>query len=432
MTNIAFYLHNGLIKDIDCTSILEGNPGIGGTEYLFYLITYGLQVSSNSNLHVTLLTSHECILPKDANYQKVLNINGAFEYCINNNIEILVVNYDIKNLKPNIFKKVDKRLKIIIWTHNVISQDLLTVIAKTSSIKKIVNVGREQLDLYRDHLAFKKSTYIYNSLPIKDKKFYLKNSIPFSKRDKEVTYLGCIVPIKGFHILAKAWPIILKSVPEAHLNVIGTGNVYGNINKLGKYGIAEENYEKQFMPYLTNGNGEILPSVTFYGNLGNEKNKILAKTKIGVPNPSGLSETFCLSAVEMELYGCKIVTKRHIGFIDTVPKQCGTLYNNEQELANIIINELNEDSHDYDSCYQYIYDNFRIEKILADWEDLLLNINNLSPTTPIVNKDYNYKRIREINRKIKSCIPFGYLLPTIDTYIKLCNTFLRTNIPILY
>lgn len=432
MIHVAFYVDNNLTQNIDCTNILETNPGIGGTEYLFYITAYGLQKLSDTKFHVTLLTAQKNTLPKDLYYFPIGGVEHAIAYCQKHNINILIVNYNKEYFSPNIFEKINSGLQIVIWAHNVLPQYILSIIAKTKSIKKIVNVGREQLDLYRDHLAFTKSTYIYNGIPLRTKEYYNNRNQPFAQRKNEVTYLGSIVPIKGFHILAEAWPEIIKAIPDAHLNVIGSGNLYGNIYKLGEYGIAEENYEKQFMKYLTTPEGKILPSVTFYGKLGNEKNQILERTKIGVPNPSGLSETFCLSAIEMELCGCKIVTKKHIGFLDTVPKQCGILYNNEKDLAKTIIQELKNNYHNYNACYQYIYDNFRIEIILSEWKNLLMNINAPAYTNTLINKEYNFKKIREINRIIKSHLPFGYFLPTINTYIKLSNTFFRTKIPILY
>lgn len=426
MTKAAFYINNDSISNIDCTSILDSNPGIGGTEYLFYYTVYKLQSKSEPNLNITLLTSSNCKLPQDYKYQKVGSKTEAIEYCIKNKINILVVKYEEKDYLPNIFSKITNDIKIYIWAHNIIPDHILTIIAKTQSIRKIINVGKEQLDLYRDHPAFNKSTYIYNSINIKPIEFYQQHSIPFKQRQNEITYLGSLVPIKGFHLLAKAWPQILQAYPNAHLNIIGSGTVYGNA-RLGKYGIAEENYEKQFMPFLTKPNGEILPSVTFHGKLGEEKNVILAKTKIGVPNPSGYSETFCLSAIEMELYGCRIVTKKYVGLLDTVPSSGGILYKHEKELATNIIKELQQnENHSYNKTYNFIYCNFNTDKIISEWNKVLIDESYINDNK-IVNPQYNYKILREENRKLKSILPFGSLLPTIDNYI----TILKKIFPFL-
>ena len=32
MTKVAFYINNESISNVDCTSILDSNPGIGGTD----------------------------------------------------------------------------------------------------------------------------------------------------------------------------------------------------------------------------------------------------------------------------------------------------------------------------------------------------------------------------------------------------------------
>ncbi len=426
MINVAFYINNNAVADVDCTTIGGGNPGIGGTEYLFYYTSYGLQQQPNSNLKIVLLTASPCKLPDACIYIAVGDKMDAIKYCKDHGIEILVVKYEGADYVPNIFENVNDEIKIIVWAHNIIPNHILTILARTKSIKRIVNVGREQLDLYRDHLAFKKSSYIYNSVNMEAKEYYEQHSIPFADRKHEVAYLGSLVPIKGFHVLAKAWPDIMKACPDAHLNVIGSASVYGKA-QLGKYGIAEESYEKEFMQYLTDSNGNILPSVTFYGKMGEEKSRILARCKVGVPNPSGYSETFCLSAVEMELYGCRIVTKKYVGFLDTVPPDAGHLYKNEKELAKNVVRELRITYNE--SQYDYCYANFNTEKILKQWYGVIEDVYNDRKPTIIkcTNFFYNYKFLREINRRIKSCLPFGSLMPTIDSYI----TLLRKMFPFL-
>ena len=85
-----------------------------------------------------------------------------------------------------------------------------------------------------DHRAFKKGTYIYNLC-----NYNLPAPKPFSARKNHVVYIGSIVPLKGLHLLTKAWSSVLKEVPDAQLYIIGSGNLYNQNEKLGKYGIAE-------------------------------------------------------------------------------------------------------------------------------------------------------------------------------------------------
>ena len=431
----AFYIDNSHIT-INCSCLVNDNPGIGGTEYLFLTTLLELQkkYTSSDNQYILLLQK-DMLLPTGLTYQVVGSKSDAISYCTDHHINQLVVKYEEKDYCPNIFMIGPKFLKIIVWAHNVIPRHSLNIIARTPQIGKIVNVSREQLDLYRDNKAFLKSTYIYNSVNVKSINYYKEHSTSFENRKQEVTYLGSLVYPKGFHILAKIWPRILQECPNAHLNVIGSGTLYGDA-KLGKYGIAEESYETSFMPYLTDNSGEILPSVTFWGKLGKEKTKVLARTKVGVPNPLGLSETFCLSAVEMELYGARIVTRKYVGYLDTVPLHSGCLCETEEQLALQIITELKRASYpEYQYTYNFIKQEFDHERIIKEWSIFLSNIESWKKgiTEPIVNANYNYKHWREWNRKIKSKIPFGYQLPTIDTYINILNKLCPTcNIKIMY
>lgn len=321
-------------------------------------------------------------------------------------------------------------MKIVIWAHNVIPNHLLTRMHRLGGVSAIVNVGREQLDLYRDHQMFYRSTYIYNGIPLKPYEYYRSNSASLSDRKHEVTYLGSLIPVKGFHILAKIWKDIVKEVPDAHLNVIGSGKVYNQNQKLGRYGLAEESYEKEFMPFITDENGEILDSVTFFGKLGPEKYTILARTKVGVPNPAGTTETFCLSAVEMAIWGARIVSKKYVGLIDTVTCNVGILVNDSKQLTYEIIKALTSDIANPYVAYKFIDKNFNITHVANAWiyffqqlYDRHITINSL-----IVNSDYNLKSIRELNRRIKKKLLFGQYLPTVDTWINILSRLIRREI----
>lgn len=434
MIKVAFYISNKAICKVDCGHLGDTNPGIGGTEFLILSTSYKLGIQYAESLQVLLLTEVDGIYPSGLNAITVGSKRFAIEFANKESVDILVLKYEESDFVNRIFD-CSSKTKLVIWAHNIIPNHILREIFQKASIRVVVNVGREQLDLYRDSKAFLKSTYIYNSISIKPKNYYINHSVPFLFRKKEVTYLGSLIPVKGFHILAKVWPEIIKACPDAHLNVIGSGRVYNEDSKLGCYGIADESYEREFMPYLVDSEGNILSSVTFWGKLGEEKNDILGRTKVGVPNPSGLSETFCLSAVEMELYQCRIVTKKYVGFLDTVPRCAGTLIENESNLAAAIIQELQIDQYDFSSTYDYVFSLFDENVIYNQWNDLFKGIvNNQSIThdSIISNTQYNYKNWREINRKVKSSLPGGYLFPTIDTLFVLLNKIFRCKFKQLY
>lgn len=152
--------------------------------------------------------------------------------------------------------------------------------------------------------------------------------------------MGAVIPSKGLHLLAKAWPEVKKAVPDAELFVIGNGNLYSrnkDTSGLGALGLAEKDYEQMFSKYITEDN-KLSEGVHLLGVLGKEKYDVLAEMKVGVPNPSGRTETFCICAVEMQMMGARIVSKRCAGYLDTVYN--GILYDNSRELAGCIISEL--------------------------------------------------------------------------------------------
>lgn len=409
---IAFYLENKNLSNIDCSNIENGNPGIGGTEYIIQATIYYLTKLA-PQYHIVL--GAQCIdnIPPIPYYKKTDNISEL--------IKDEKPDYIIFKYEPYLYKEAsicakESNTKLIPWAHNFIKRSELTTLANNPLVTRIICVSKEQLNMYRDHKAFLKSVYIYNGMPVE----YLKTQLPYipsyNKRPFEVTYIGSIVPYKGFHILAEAWKDILKVFPQAKLNVIGSGKLYDRTSKLGRYGIAEEEYEKQFMPALTDDAGNIIPSVHFWGVLGTEKNEILKRTRVGVPNPSGISETFCITALEMQAMGALVTTINYGGLKNTV-FHTGLLYNNPKDLATSIVTLLKKKDNHIQDFYEFMEENFSFEHITKDWIDFINHLSDSSiPFLPNNNSDYASK-LKEFNRKIKRNIPFGYtILPTIDFY----------------
>lgn len=417
---IGFYLQNHRIRDVDCTEPMKGNPGIGGTEYMFIGIPYSLWNDPDNNHDVWLLANHIENLPASDKCIQVESDLKLGEVIEQNGFDAVVVRHSRENME--FVSKLPPDVKVILWAHNFMERYDLSILAEDKRIACIVCVGNEQLQMYRDHSAFYKSVVIFNGYPVS--RFInneLKGLMPFSQRKNEVTYLGALVKFKGFHILAAAWKRIVAEVPDAHLNVIGGRKLYDRNMKLGKYGIADESYEDTFMPYLIGDNGKILPSVTFHGVLGNEKSEIMGRTKVGVPNPSGAGETFCLSALELQLYGAVISTINYGGFKDTVYKT-GILYDNPDELAECIISQLRYKDNDYKQFAEFAGD-FDFGSVTKKWI-ILFDVLQHSGSLRHVLKPQSSKghRLEECNRLIKKILPFGKYLPTLMYYRALCIT----------
>lgn len=409
--NVGFFLGNKGIAAIDTSTILEANPGIGGSEYEILCVSYLLSLRDNG-INVILYVEEDGSFP-EINYSVIEDFESCVANCRKDKVEVLIIDY--KHHVKDVIDKSDNNLKYFIWAHNFVTYKDLKYFASKKNIARIVHVSNESLDLYRDHISFYKSISIYNGVPVKEADFYVQKFNHNEERKNNVVYLGSLVPVKGFHLLAKAWKEILNEIPDAQLYVIGNGKLYDRSSKLGKYGIAEETYENEFIDFVTDKNKKILPSVHFLGTMGIEKNDILKVCKVGVPNPSGNTETFGIGAVEMQLMGCKIVTIKCPGYMDTVHSS-NLLYNNKRQLACFVIKALRKTkvNDEYLDVYKFINNNFSFENIINRWEFELINYKeNISIHSDLKN-NYHLKRLKEKLRVAKSIFPFLEIIPSVE------------------
>lgn len=410
---VGFYLNNENISNTDLSNIEKGNPGIGGSEYLCVLIAN--ELCKRQNIDTILLADKNSKFPTTLKYAVCQNLERALEQ-YSESIDIFVI--DSKRFNIEMAHQYP-HTKFILWINNKMKIKEMEQCAKLNNIIKFVHVGREMYDLYRDSWIFPKMTYIYNAISFDFLKDF-PDLLPANKRQNKVVYIGSLVPSKGFHLLAKAWRNILKAVPDAELYVIGSGKLYNQNATLGPLGIAEASYEEKFTKYLTDNNTKILPSVHFMGVVGHDKNRILSQCKVGVPNPSGISETFGYTAIEMTAMGCLITTKKCPGYIDTV-FNTKLLYNNTAKLSKYIIKLLrNNTKNDYNASLNYIKQNFDISIISSKWEDLILNDCPVYP--PSSRSNYRHKNIKEF---IRIYVPYYWKkrIPCIESFYenKLAN-----------
>lgn len=410
---VAFYLENSFLKDVDFREVLNGNPGVGGSEYMIAIIATMLSLRENG-IDVVLYVQKEGLFDKGICTRVALDLRKCIDSCNECGVDYLFFKHDMCHIDSGVLES-SPRTGLVPWCHNFAPNKALDYYVGNRNISRILCVGREQMDLYRDHRAFGKSDYIYNC--ISEHSLVSRNveDYPYSKRPNRVTYIGSIGYQKGLHWLAEAWPTVLKEVPDAELYIIGSGKLYSRDFTLGKWCIADKDYEEMFMPFLTDEQG-ILPSVHFMGIMGEEKNEILLQTKVGVPNPSGFSETFGIGAVEMQAMGCRIATMRCAGYLDTVRN--GILYDRKSELADAIIKQLKMNKNDYDSAKEFILTNFSQEVVVKDWEQFILHaLPDNVPLHPIsnLNMDFEHKASKERVRKIKNSLPLLYsIMPSVE------------------
>ena len=425
---VAFYVKNSSFANIDCRSVEIGNPGIGGTWHVILIVASQLARRYNGIDVSVFVNEINDNLPKGPVYYHAMDANNAVKQADKKNFDYFVLNYSSFNWKNYDYSGLRSSIKLIPWCHNFVGRHRrgLNEFYKNSRIARVVNVGREQMELYYDHLAFSKMDYIYNCVPIDNNLIEKVYDIPFSKRGHIVTFVGSLRKAKSFHVLASIWPQIIKRVPDAELYVIGSAKLYDENTELGKYGVAENSYEKAFMKYLLDEKGRVLSSVHFMGNLGLEKFEILQKTKVGVPNPLGIGETFCISAVEMQAMGATVVAMTAPGYFDTFIN--GKMVSNKEQLVDIITQELLSDNPfvPYYDTINSITNKFSVDNVVNDWEILLWKSfsKHIHPLLPIRNRLYHLKWLKISLMKIKNKLPFLNKIYNIEYFYYLKSRFL--------
>lgn len=417
---IAIYIDNRKINNVNCSDLLRGNPGIGGTEYCVLLLAQALKRYSRS-IHVLLIAEKTAIFPDVDEVKIAKGLDEVVKAAKTSDILVLSSRREGKPYSKDFFNRLEQEnINTILWGHNYYYSDYCDLIAESKAIKANVFVGKQQYDRYIDHKIIKKSTYIYNMYPMQGKK---KRS---EKTEHVVTYIGSLVPEKGFQVLAEAWKDILRAVPDAQLNVIGSGKLYARDSKLGRYGIAEEKFENEFMSKLLDDNKCLLPSVHFLGVLGAEKDDVILKTNVGVVNPTGRTETFGIGALDFESMGVPVVTIRKGGFLDTVVDQkTGILVKKTSDIAGAVVNLLLDERKNitYGEDGRKLAMKFNPEIITENWISLFLAVKNkkaMSLKKPNNFMSDNLKWLRVANYNVKNCLRIekGFSVIGLETRVK--------------
>lgn len=404
---VGLYLQNKKYTNVDLRFPEKGNPGIGGTEFTKLATAYYLDKFHSDRIEILLFSNITNMLPLSLKTYQAVDILDAAKKSESQGCDIFVFT---SKLNHETYDKLCKlNIKMIARSTNTPGAEGLNKIATCPQIKAHVCTGHEQLDVLRDHRVFMKSKRIFDLFNIEN--YAPQNNV--NKENNTVVFLGNIIPAKGFHHLARIWPSILKKRPDAKLIVIGSGKLYDRNSNLGRWGVAEESYEANYIrPFLSDENGNIMKSVRFAGLLGVEKIPILQNADVGVINPSGITEVFPASALDIQACGTPVVSVAKWGLLDTVVHQkTGLLGKNDKELEQNIIYLLNNPTVAKElgaNGINFVKDNFSPQLIAKQWLDLFIDIYNdrvIQPQSIKSNYFYQAKFFRENMRILKKYLP---------------------------
>ena len=386
---IGIKLEDRRINNMDLSTPEVGNPGVGGSTYEAMLLAKYL---SFTHKVIVYHTNASTILPDKVVSRVVENELKMPEMAKIDNIDIFI--YAAGRTKEWYKEITSNQVTSVVWAHCYLNYFELKTIRENNCVKRVVFVGQEEYSAYVADDIIEKSTYIYNMY--NSEKYFQR----IENNRKIVVYLGSLNRDKGFHVLAKAWKKVVEVEPEAKLMVLGTGQLYGRETVLGKYGIATPNYERKFIKYLIDGQGRIIDSVNFCGIVGADKAKYIGSACVGVVNPTGRTETFCISAVEIEACGVPICTTGKYGLLDTViNNKTGLFSNTSEKLSENIITLIQDKelNRRLSNGARQLSLKFMPSKLVPEWNKMFEEIEN--GTNPTYREPMNIGNSRRIKLK---------------------------------
>lgn len=408
MDSFALWIKNNN-KTYNISETRFGNPGLGGTQFEEAIVSFYLK-EMYPKMNFKIYTNNMGLTSHNVKIVYVKDIHELLEKVSNSDSILLFTQTDVDSAFYSSLKKT--KIQAIAWVHNYLTYDVYNSLVKIENIQKVVFVGQQLYDHYIDTPLIKKSLVIYNCIPD-----------CFVKRDdivtKKVVYVGALIRQKGFHVLAKAWKGILKECPDAELYAIG-GGLYGSENEIS-------DYQKYCNRYLSDSKGELLPSVHYLGTLGNEKEEFYKTIKVGVANPTGNTETFCLSAVEFESHGIPVVTYDGYGLLDTViDGETGYRIRGVKDCKNAVVRLLKDDELNRklsNQAKKFADSRFTPDIIIPQWYSLLtekLWIKEMPDSFSYQNFRDDFKFFRFLNRKIMNMLGLkrGISVQGVETFLK--------------
>ena len=320
---LAFFLDNrgiaghGSLPDPSC-----GNPGIGGTEYAFLAVVRLLQ---GSPLQAQLLLTAP---------QRVEGIDPAGVSLVSGLAEAIQAAEGCMGLvfRPGFANAADwealehSAVPLLPWLHNL-GCDQQGRYEGLVAVRRWLLVSGAQLDAFRHSRLARRAVVLPNpvAVPLAQR---LPRALERAGAATDLAYVGALTPFKGFDRLAGQWAVIARACPEARLRVFGGADLYGTRAASGEL----TPYERHCRWLLERGG--YADRVLFEGSCGLERYSALKQVAVGVVNPSGRDETFCLAAAEFSACGIPVLAPRRHALIHTVQDQrTGVLVDSDQQLA---------------------------------------------------------------------------------------------------
>lgn len=394
---IAFYL-DSIRSNMDYSDPTKPNPGIGGTQYMIWAISYYIK-KNRPDYDIWIIANKDIKVADNLSFKRVDNKENAITFCHDFDIDFLVLRGPY--LSSNVYRYINKyAVKIIIWSHNFETYRNVKPAEACKYVVQNICVSQEQADLLRDTKLFDKTSVIHNAINMDE---YSK--IRQAPKKNVICYIGNLYPRSGYESLAKIWPMLEKKHPELELYIIGGNKLYNNEDMNSNY--SSNDFKK--LKRLTNSSFENKKNVHFTGVLGGfDKLLLMAEAYVGVSNLTQAGETFGLSAIEFEALGVPVISNKKYGIRETVNDgQTGLLAENETELGKLIDEIIsNPKLHKKlaENGPKFVFQHFNLNDISHKWIKLFDNLykgHSIVSNYDCSKFSYDNKRIIFINYLLK-------------------------------
>ena len=377
---LAFFLDNrGIAGRGPLPDPSQGNPGLGGTEYAFLAVVALLNAAPQPPLQARLfLTAPQRLEGLDPSLvTTVADLAEALQHAQVWGAVALV--FRPGALTPEQWAALETTCTpLVAWFHNLgCAQQART--EALPMLRRWVLVSGAQLDHFRHSRLAHQAVVIPNPVAV-PVAFSQPRAWPDAEQASDLAYVGALTPFKGFDRLAARWGAIASACPETRLRVFGGADLYGPALGEGRLGPFELYCRK-----LLERSG-YAQRVIFEGTCGLERYAAYRSVAVGVVNPSGCDETFCLSAAEFSACGIPVITARRHALPQTVlDRQTGLLAGSDAELAAHCIRLL-RDPHQAWSLGQagqaHVAESFGPDRIRSGWYALASALHQNITTPP--------------------------------------------------
>lgn len=217
-----------------------------------------------------------------------------------------------------------------------------------------------------------------------------RNGIDLNRFKKQITknQFKCVnssSPDRSWPILFDVWPRIKAQVPQAELHLY-----YGFKN--WEFSARFDKNQMDLINFLKNKIKELEPMGVVYHDRVNQQQLAEEFLSAGCwTHPTWFTETSCISAMELQAAGVRLVSSSIAALNETVGSR-GTLIDGDwttvpykDKFVDAVVNALtNNDNSDRDALQKYAQEHFGLESLAQNWNDMFYDLLNELKEVPII------------------------------------------------